>query len=388
MPVLKSELDSVRQFLKQNQDSLVSAIRETVEVESPSGNPAGITAVVEILTRLIGETRSSPIVQRIPVAGYGEHLLARFGTAPIDGQNSVLLLGHTDTVHPIGTISERPWKIEGDKAYGPGVFDMKANCVLSIYALRALEVTGVSMQSPVTLLLTCDEEIGSMSGRAFVESESRRSGNVLGLEPPAPGGIVKTGRKGTGLFTLEARGVAAHAGLEPEKGANAILEIARQILRVTELSEPSLGTTINVGVVGGGTRSNVVPESARIEVDVRFSSSGEAERIENQLKSLMPFDTRVRLNVTGGINRPPLERTEYSQELFHRARDISKEIGFELKETQVGGASDGNFAAACGARVLDGLGVDGDGAHASHEHILISDLVTRGTLLAGLLASL
>ncbi len=227
-----------------------------------------------------------------------------------------------------------------------------------------------------------------MSGRALVEEEARRAEYVLVLEPPAPGGRVKTARKGTGYFRLAVEGVAAHAGLEPEKGASAVLEISRQIERLHALNDAARGTTVNVGVVCGGTRSNVVAAEARAEVDVRFGTLEEARRIEETIRALRPFDARTSLKVEGGVNRPPLERTPAVARLYEHARRLASLLGFELGEASVGGASDGNFAAACGAPVLDGLGVEGDGAHAAHEHIVADRLVSRGALLASLLATL
>jgi glutamate carboxypeptidase len=238
------------------------------------------------------------------------------------------------------------------------------------------------------LLLTCDEESGSFSGRELVEREASRAECVLVLEPPAPGGRAKTARKGTGLFTLEVEGRAAHAGLEPEKGVNAVLELARQIERVSTLAKPEVGTTVNVGTVSGGTHANVVPALARAEVDVRFSTAAEARRLEESIRGFETFDGRARLKVSGGINRPPMERTGAVAALFEKARRVAASLDIELGEASVGGASDGNFAAACGAAVLDGLGVDGDGAHAEHEHIQAHAVVGRGALLAALIASL
>ena len=265
---------------------------------------------------------------------------------------------------------------------------MKANCALAIEAIRACTALDLPPQSPVVLLLTCDEETGSNSGRAIVEAEARRARAVLVLEPPASGGRVKTARKGTGMFTVEARGRAAHAGLEPEKGASAILEIGRQIERLHAMNNPATGISVNVGVVEGGTLSNVVAAEARAEVDLRFSTIEEGARIESEILRLRPVDDRVRLVVRGGINRPPLERTERVVALYEHARRIAATLDYELGEAQVGGASDGNFAAAIGAPVLDGLGIDGDGAHALHEHVLIDDIPRRGALLSGLIATL
>jgi glutamate carboxypeptidase len=258
---------------------------------------------------------------------------------------------------------------------------------LAIEVIRACATLNSTPQ-PLVLLLTCDEEKGSLTGRGLVEAVAKRSRAVLVLEPPASGGRVKTGRKGTAFFTITARGKAAHAGLEPEKGASAILEIARQIQRLHEMNDAATGVTVNVGVVRGGTVSNVVPAEAEAEVDIRFSTNEDAQRIESTIRSLHPFDSRVQIITRGEINRPPLERTERVQSLFESAWSIAAELDYELGEAQVGGASDGNFAAAVGASVLDGLGINGDGAHANHEHILVDDIPQRGALLAALVASL
>ncbi len=377
----------LRDYFEKRRTDLLGMTRSLVEQESPSGDIEGSRAVVDLLAEAARGIEGVDEVERLAVAGCGEHLRVRaFGS---DTESApLLLLGHTDTVHPRGSTRERPWREDDGRIYGPGIFDMKANCALALEALRACSALRLKTARAVVVLLTCDEEIGSMSGRGLVEEEARRARAVLVLEPPAPGGSVKTARKGTGLFTLTAEGRAAHAGLEPEKGASAILEIARQIERLHALNEPARGTTLNVGVVSGGTRSNVVAAHARAEVDVRFSTMEDAHRLERALLASHPFDERVRLSVHGGINRPPLERTEAVAELYADARRISSVLGFALGEASVGGASDGNFAAAVGAAVLDGLGIDGDGAHASHEHIMASDITRRGSLLAGLIASL
>ncbi|MDQ3684352.1 MAG: M20/M25/M40 family metallo-hydrolase, partial [Acidobacteriota bacterium] len=291
-------------------------------------------------------------------------------------------------VYPRGSWRESLWREEDGRIHGPGVFDMKANCALAVEVLRACCSVKIIPARPVVLLLTCDEEAGSFSGRTLVEEEARRAAAVLVLEPPAPGGRVKTERKGTAGYTITAHGRAAHAGLEPEKGASAILEMARQIERFHALNDSARGTTINVGVVSGGTRSNVVAAEARAEVDVRFTTMSEAQRIGRVFAELRPFDERVRLTIEGEINRPPLERSEAVVALYDHARRVAAALDFELGETSVGGASDGNFAAAVGAPVLDGLGIDGGGAHADHEHIIIEDVARRGALLTGLIATL
>ena len=316
----------------------------------------------------------------------GQHLAIRaFGDRAASGQ--ILLVGHTDTVHARGSLDQRPWRREGRKIYGPGIFDMKANCALAIEVLRALEELKQTPEFGVTVALTCDEEVGSMSGWPFLEqvAQSAQTRCVFVIEPPAPGGRVKTGRKGTGIFAIKVEGKAAHAGLEPEKGASAILELARQTERLHALNFSGSGITLNVGVVRGGTRSNVVAAEAEGEIDVRFSTEAESVEIERILSSVKPIDERTKVFISGGINRPPLERTPAVVQLFEKARAIAAELEFELDEAQVGGASDGNFLAAMGIPVLDGLGISGDGAHAVHEHIEADDIARRGALLGGLL---
>jgi glutamate carboxypeptidase len=254
--------------------------------------------------------------------------------------------------------------------------------------IRALRELQLHPKHPLILLLTCDEETGSHNGRALVEAAARDARAVFVLEPPATGGRVKTGRKGTGIFTIHAHGRAAHAGLEPEKGASAVLELARQTEHLHSLNDASGGIRVTVGVFHGGTLSNVVPADAHIQVDVRFGNAEEAAYIEKQIRGIKPFDERVQLLVSGGINRPPLERTNSVMELYSLAQQIGGKLGLQLGEAQVGGASDGNFAAAAGAPVLDGLGIEGDGAHAVHEHIVLNNIPVRGALLAALIASL
>ena len=386
MELSLSNTTALSDYFRSRQDAIVAFARALVETESPSGDEAGSKAVVSLLAAAGAGISRVTTIERVASEDYGEHLrLTAFGDSR---EKPIVILGHTDTVHPRGSLRQRPWRVEGNRAYGPGVFDMKANCALAIEAVRACVATGVAPKRPVVLLLTCDEETGSRTGKQLVEAEARRAHAVLVLEPPGNGGRVKTGRKGTGIFTIEARGRAAHAGLEPDKGASAILELARQTERLHSFNGSSGGISINVGVLHGGTLSNVVAAEAHAEIDVRFSSTDEAERIEKDVFNLRPFDDRVQLIVKGGINRPPLERNAKVLDLFNRAKTLASQLNFELGETQVGGASDGNFAAAVGAAVLDGLGIDGDGAHAVHEHILVDDIPRRGALIAGLIASL
>ncbi len=383
----RSKARSLLDYMQGRRREMLSLTRSLVEIESPSGDEEGSRQAVSLLAeaaRTIDQVRS---VERVPSPGYGEHLIAR-AFADQSNSGSILIVGHTDTVHPRGSLIERPWREEEGRIYAPGVFDMKANCVMALEALRACAALNLAPGREVVLVLTCDEEAGSAGGRIVLEEEAGRARCALVLEPPASAGRVKTARKGTGIYAIEVRGRAAHAGLEPEKGVSAVLELARQIERLHALNDMSRGTTINVGVVHGGTRSNVVAAEARAEIDVRFSTMDEAKRIDKEILGSRPFDERARLIVTGGINRPPLERSSGVAALYDHARHIAASFDFDLGEARVGGASDGNFIAAMGIPVLDGLGIAGDGAHAVHEHIVVDNIAPRSALLAGLLATL
>jgi len=374
--------------LDERQTEVEAFIKALVEVESPSGDMEGSRGVADLLVEAAGRLACVDAIERIDVPDFGQHLVIKAFQKQNAGQ--ILLVGHTDTVHSRGSLSERPWRVDHDRIYGPGIFDMKANCALAIEVLRTLVELKLAPAFGVTLALTCDEEVGSMSGWPLLEqvakSQSTRCAFVM--EPPASGGRVKTSRKGTGIFAIKVEGKAAHAGLEPEKGASAILELARQTEQLHALNLAGSGITLNVGVVHGGTRSNVVAAEAQGEIDVRFSTEAESREIERILSSLKPIDERTKVFVSGGINRPPMERTPAVVELFEKARAIASDLDFELGEAQVGGASDGNFLAAMGIPVLDGLGISGDGAHAIHEHIEADDIARRGALIGGLLLSI
>ncbi len=368
-------------YFQNRQPAILNLIGEIVEIESPSRDIDANRAVVDWI---IQETKKISIdlkTERVAADGYGEHLIIR---AFPSGEKPVLLLGHTDTVHPVGAKMENPTRVESDKFFGGGIFDMKANCVLMLEVLRCFADLNLKPNRPITILLSCDEEIGSPTGRALVEREAMQAEFCLVCEPSA-GGKVKTGRKGTGMFKMTAHGVPAHAGLEPEKGASAILEIARQIERIHALNDFEKGTTANVCTISGGTTTNVIPENAACSIDVRFTSMSEAARIENEIKNLKSFDERVSLVITGDTNRPPLERTDAVINLYEKARRVALEFDYELGETQVGGASDGNFVGALGVPVLDGLGIAGGGAHTLEEFIFVDDVAKRAALLAGLI---
>lgn len=370
----------ILEYYKSRIDAITGLIREIVDLESPSHNAGRSRAVVDWVEAQARSTGAEITIERVSVDD-GDHVIIR--AFPGDDKHT-LLLGHTDTVHPIGTNQQNPTRIEGDKFYGCGIFDMKSNIVLMLEALRYFVSTGTRPERTIKILLSCDEEVGSLTGRPLVEREAAGAKSCLVMEPSAAGAL-KTGRKGTGMFTLRAHGVPAHAGLEPEKGANAILELSRQIEHIHTVAKPEIGTTVNVCTIKGGTTSNVIPEHAECEIDVRFSRMNEATRVENSLQSLQPVDERVSLELLGAINRPPLERTNAVIAYFEKARDLASGFGYEIGETQVGGASDGNFVAALGVPILDGLGIAGAGAHMLTEHIIVNDIPKRATLVTSLL---
>jgi glutamate carboxypeptidase len=374
--------------LQTRQAEVERFIQSLVEVESPSGDVEGSRAVVDLLAEGAGKLGCVDAIERVDVPDFGQHLVVR-AFQKQNSERQILMVGHTDTVHSRGSLSERPWRREAGKIYGPGIFDMKANCALAIEVLRALVELQAKPAYGVTLVLTCDEEVGSLSGWPFIEKAAKAQPVrcAFVMEPPGSGGRVKTGRKGTGIFEIKVEGRAAHAGLEPEKGASAILELARQTEQLHSINHSGSGITLNVGVVHGGTRSNVVAAEAQAEIDVRFSTTAESLEIERILTSLKPIDERTKVFVSGGINRPPMERTTAVVELFEKARAVAADLDFDLGEAQVGGASDGNFLAALGIPVLDGLGISGDGAHAVHEHIEANDIARRGALIGGLILS-
>jgi glutamate carboxypeptidase len=365
--------DLLTVFTEQKPES-IALLEEMVSMESPSYDKELTDRFVQFLAGKFQEIGGD--VDIVPAAKVGNHLRVKFSDA---STHRVLLLGHTDTVWTAGEIAKRPFKIENGRATGPGVFDMKAGILLMWMAMRALKAR------PVTILLNSDEEIGSSSSRSLIESEASQCRAVLVLEPSLPGGALKTARKGVGRFTVKAIGRAAHAGIDPGKGVNAVEEISRQILKLQQMTDSTRNTTVTVGVVQGGTRPNVVPAEAAAEIDVRIASIDEAGRIAAMIKALSPELPGARLEIRGGINRPPMERNTETDRLFGAAREIAAEFGLDLKEGSTGGASDGNFTSAIGIPTLDGLGAIGGGAHAIDEWIEIDSLPQRAALLAGLI---
>jgi len=372
----------ILEYFQGRQGAILDAIREIVDIESPSHNATRSRDVADWVERQAVATGADVVVERVTVDD-GDHIIIRAFPA---AARCNMLLGHIDTVHPLGMNLQNPTRIEGDNFYGCGIFDMKANVVLMLEALRYFASSGTRASRPITILLSCDEEVGSHTGRPLVEREAAQAECCLVFEPSLAG-KAKTGRKGTGMYKLRARGIPAHAGLEPEKGANAIAEISRQISNIHSIANSDIGTTVNVTTIHGGTTTNVIPEHAECEIDVRFSKMAEADRVDAALRALSVFDPRISLEVLGGINRPPLERTDAVVRLYEKALDLAVTFGYELGETQVGGASDGNFVAAMGVSVLDGLGIAGGGAHTLDEHIFMSDIAKRATLVTLLLCS-
>jgi glutamate carboxypeptidase len=363
---------------------LLETLEALVRLESPStSKPAVDRCGAEIARRL---EALGGRVERVAQSERGDHLRALFeGT---EGAPAVLLLGHFDTVWDVGTIERMPFHAESGRLHGPGIFDMKAGIAVAMLAMRALLAPGARPRPTVTVLLTTDEEIGSGTSRALIEAEARRSAAVLVLEPSLPGGAAKTARKGCGEFELTVRGVSAHAGIDPGKGASAIHELAHQIVALEKLQNLERGVSVNVGAVRGGGRTNVVADEAHAAIDVRAPTMAEAAQFEQAVRALSPRLPGTRLEVTGGFGRPPLERGYGVLWLYGVARDVAHELGVELGEGSTGGGSDGNFTAAVGVPTLDGLGPQGDGAHARHEHVLQQDLCWRAALLAVMLLRL
>lgn len=364
---------------------MVEWLKRLVEIESPSDHGPGLQAMAHAI-----EERFSSLgrVERLPAqsAAGGPHLLVR-----VDGATDLppaLVLCHYDTVWPVGTLAEVPFRVDDTGiARGPACFDMKGGIVMLAFALEALRQTSRQPRRPLLALFTADEELGSTTSRPVIERLGSSAGVAYVLESPLPGGTLKTARKGTGDYLLRVKGRAAHAGVEPEKGINAIEELAHQILDVHRLGDPAAGTTVSVGVVRGGTRPNVVPAAAEAAIDVRVARLSEATRLDQAIRALRPHLAGAQVSVDGGLNRPPMERSESMGRLFARARAIAAGCGIaDLREGGTGGGSDGNFTAALGVPTLDGLGPEGDGAHADHEHLVVPSFPRRAALLAGLLA--
>jgi glutamate carboxypeptidase len=371
-------------WLTDRQREMVASVRELVLLESPTQNQQACDALCSHLAGELERIGGRVIIHRRPSAG--SHLQVNF----TGGKNRepVLLLGHFDTVYDIGTLQTMPWREEKGRLYGPGVFDMKSGIAQMMFALAALREVQGGLPRPVMVLLVSDEEGGSDTSRALTEKIARQCAAVLVCEPSGPGGALKTARKGVGAFLVKVTGQAAHSGLDFEKGHSAILELARQIQAISRLTDLKRGVTLNVGVVRGGTRTNVIAAEAMAEVDLRIAKKADGTVMERKIRRLRPVNPKCKIEIEGGINRPPMERTKHVVALFELARKIAGELGFPLEEIAVGGGSDGNFTGGIGIPTLDGLGAVGEGAHASHESIVAAELPRRAALLAGLIETI
>ena len=372
---------------RKREGEMVRLLGRFVRCESPSHDKAAVDRFGAMAAR--EWRRRGAKVKILRQRLRGNHLRIEWPRADGKSDGQILVLGHLDTVYPIGTIAKMPFRVKGGMAWGPGTFDMKGGLVLALAAVDALRAVGMWPRKRVVFLWTSDEEIGSESSRRVIESEARKSSAVLVLEPSlGREGRLKTERKGVGGAEITVTGRAAHVGIEPEKGVNAVHELALQIARLVKMNDRVRGITVQATVVAGGTTSNVVPERARAEVDIRFARLADAARIERGLRGLRPILRGARVEVQIGGMRPPLERSAGVRGLFRVARGLMAEMGLSMGEAATGGGSDGNFTAALGVPTLDGLGAVGDGAHSSREHVVVRELGVRGALIAGLLAAL
>jgi glutamate carboxypeptidase len=378
-----SETTNRLRFFTERKDTITETIRQLVEIESPSDNKSAVDQLGALLAGRFEKIGGHAKFHRVP--NFGDHLQVDFAGAR--SGKPVLLLGHIDTVYSMGTLSTMPCRVADGRLWGPGALDMKSGVALILHAIEGLLTWhGDTMPRPATVLLVTDEEVGSESSRRITESLARKSEAVLVLEPSyGLQGAVKTARKGVGEYTIKVTGKAAHSGLDFDKGESAIVEMARQITAITKLMNIKRGLTLNVGMVSGGTRTNVIPAQATALLDVRVTQMKDAKAIDRQLRSLKPFNRKCKLEITGAVNRPPLERSTGVAMLYKKASEIAKELGWKLEEASVGGGSDGNFTASLGIPTLDGLGGVGEGAHAIHESIIISELPRRAALLAELI---
>jgi glutamate carboxypeptidase len=369
--------------LERKLEDILGRVSALVREESPTSRYDAVSAAQEKAAGWAEELEGR--VERHARSGSGGVLEARFGN-PEDERRPVLLLGHLDTVWPVGTLERMPWRVEDGWAFGPGVLDMKAGVVMALEAMRL--VREVDADRPVVLLLSGDEETGSYHSRDLIEEVAKGCRATFVLEPAqGPQGAYKTARKGVGQFRLEIAGVPSHSGVDFGAGHSAVRELAWQIEKISAMTDLERGTTLNVGVVGGGTQSNVVPAAAWAEIDLRVKTVADAETVARKLEALKARDARCTLRLTGGLNRPPMERTEGTAALFAQAKELAAGLGFALEEAATGGGSDGNFTSALGVPTLDGMGAIGNGAHAENESIRIDSLVSRTALLAAMIAT-
>jgi glutamate carboxypeptidase len=379
-------MDPILAYVRARQAELIALIREFVECESPSDDPAAVNRFVDLVSEAAAPFGK---VKTRPGGRFGRHLTCEITLPGRKKRGQVLALGHSDTVWPMGTLSTMPFREARGRLWGPGVLDMKSGIAFFLFAVRALRELEIAVPSKVLLQVNSDEEVGSPSSRVLTEKNARPSKAVLVLEPGTGlDGRLKTARKGVGDFTIAVRGKASHAGVDFEAGASAVVELARQIDHVASFTRIDRGITVNPGVISGGTRTNVVAAEARAEVDIRVRRLKDAPALERKFRALKPFDRRCTIEVTGGLNRPPMERSAGIVRLYRLAQSLARELGVEVGESLSGGGSDGNFTAALGVPTLDGLGAVGEGAHAANESILVDRIADRTALIARLLAAL
>jgi glutamate carboxypeptidase len=371
----------ILEYLLGQQEAMIETLAGLVGLDSPSSEREAVNRVADFMGEALASTGAR--VERLAQAAFGDHLHASWG----EGPQQILLLGHMDTVWPLGEAAKRPFHVEGRRATGPGAFDMKGGLVVILYALRALHALGARPAHRLVLILNSDEECGSPTSRAIIEEEGRRSAACLVLEPSREGALV-TWRKGVGRFEMEVQGLASHSGAAHERGVSAVEELARQILRLEAMTDYGRGTTVNVGVVQGGSKVNVRPAAAWAEIDLRVTAAAEGERMARTILGLQPVHPGATLIISGGMNRPPWESSPAGERLFERARRAGARLGLELWPAGTGGGSDGNFTAALGTPTLDGLGPVGEDAHALTEWLDVSSLPARSALLVELLMDL
>ncbi len=379
-------MDPILAHVQAQQPALVAFLRQLVECESPSDDAAAVNRCADLFADSVADIAK---VKSFAGGRYGKHLLCDFALPGKRKEGLVLGLGHTDTVYPLGILQQMPWREAEGRYWGPGVLDMKAGLAFFVFAVRTLRALQIPVRRSVKLLLVSEEEVGSPSSRPLTEKTAAGAQAVLVLEPGTGlEGKLKTARKGIGRYHVTITGHAAHAGVDFAQGASAIVELAHQLQRIAAFTDLARGTTVNPGVIHGGTRSNVIAAEAGAEVDVRVVRLRDFDKLDRRLRTLKPVNRRCQITITGGLNRPPMERTRAIAELFAQAKKLARELGVEVDESSTGGGSDGNFTAALGVPTLDGLGAVGAGAHAPHESILIDRIADRTALLAKLLSTL
>jgi len=368
-------------YMLARQGAMARTLEQWVMLESPSSDHEAVNALGDLVARAFKGVGAT--VKCLPQTAFGDHLRISWG----EGDRQLLLLGHMDTVWPMGEVQHRPFRVSQDKATGPGAFDMKGGLVIALYTAQALQELGLKPAHRLVFLFNSDEEVGSLTSRPFIEEEARHSEEVLVLEPSRDSALV-TWRKGVGRFELEVQGVASHSGAAHERGVSAVQELAHQIIRLEAMTDYGRGTTVNVGVVEGGSKVNVRPASAWAAIDLRVLTAGEGRRMTEAILGLQPVNPETTLIISGGMNRPPWEESPASEALFERARRVGATLGFDLYPAGTGGGSDGNFTAALGVPTLDGLGVVGNDAHALTEWVDLTSLPRRAALLAELVINL